>query len=92
MRTMLVAPGEPSGTPATMIDAVAGLDEALVEGDAAGLAHHRRLVLGVARQHALDAPDERRACAPSPRTGDRPMTGRPGRSRATRSAVEPVAV
>ena len=57
MRIMLVEPAEPIGTPAVM-KAAAGLDELLLEGDAAGLAHHVGKIVGIGGQVRMDAPHD----------------------------------
>ena len=68
MRTMLVVPGRSQRYPGDDYHSVARFRKAFVESDPAGLAHHRRLVLGVAREHAMHSPHGRElACRPQHR-------------------------
>ena len=91
MRTMLVVPGEPSGTPATMITPSPALAKPSSKAMRQALRTMAAWFSG-SLVRTQCTPQAMASLRPVATTGDRPMTGRPGRSRATRSAVEPVAV
>ena len=83
MRSMLVAPGVPKGTPAVMMMRWPGAGEIVLEGQPAGAVDHLVLVACILADNAMRAPHQRQTARRGDDRGDRddrrrgPLAGGP---------------